>query len=159
MRCIDRLKSIRKKIKDQINEDWLRSYSHWQNFKGFFSLSVVRLFITWFAGSPIIVKSLENTPDKIKIPFSESYYTIHTQLPFSWVLLWFASLAYVLALVLYHIKCPSFVKKNPNYGEYDKYKNSPRWLVWQLYFLGKKKKQEFSEAKKQLLEKNYGIIP
>jgi hypothetical protein len=41
---------------------------HWQFMKNFFSLTIAKLFITWFAVVPIAAHILSNAPDSVKVP-------------------------------------------------------------------------------------------
>lgn len=41
---------------------------HWQFMKNFFSLTIAKLFITWFAVVPIAALILSNAPDSVKVP-------------------------------------------------------------------------------------------
>jgi hypothetical protein len=52
-------------------------------------------------------------------------------LPFSWQLLWLSSLFFLVALAIYHIRCPAFIKRYNQYTEYKSYSHDPRWLAWE----------------------------
>src|SRR6266540_2364921 len=41
---------------------------HWQFMKNFFSLTIAKLFITWFAVVPVAAHLLSNAPDFVKLP-------------------------------------------------------------------------------------------
>lgn len=111
---------------------WLEVAGHWQNLRRYFKPIVVRTFITWFAVAPIALKVMEGLPETIPVPLGERSYHLTLALPFSWYLLWIASLAYFLAYVLYIGTCPRFVREFPDFSEFLRQSHSPRFLVWEL---------------------------
>jgi hypothetical protein len=100
-------------------EKWDGEKVHWHNLDGYFKPIVTRFFITWFATAPLIAS------------LTQKYPTIFT-LPFSWWILWLASLAYWIAFSLHAWRCPQFIKRYPNYPAYQARGHSPRWLVWEF---------------------------
>src|SRR5690606_38778117 len=86
--------------------------THWQWYKGFFGIIILRYLVTWFAIVPIIAKLFSGLDLSMKLG-SANTVEIHSNLtlPFSLQILWLASFFYVLALLLYHFFCPSFIKK------------------------------------------------
>ena len=117
----------------KILEEFRNQTSHWQFLNGFFKPEITRFFISWFALTPIVVKITQNMPSTICIPVGENFIPIEIHLPFRWELLWFASLAYAVAFVLYIFLCPGFVKRYTNYNVFLDRGHSPRWLVWEVY--------------------------
>jgi hypothetical protein len=95
--------------------------------------------VTWFALVPLALAVFPDLPTAIPVQFGTGApITIHTALPFNWWLLWWSSFFYVLALSLYAIRCPSFVKRYKHYGAYKDYQHSKRWIVWEWnHFLKK----------------------
>lgn len=114
---------------------WRDLDSHWQSLSGWFNPTVTRLFISWFALTPIFINVAGELPERIVFEnFGEVPITLLLALPFSWKALWFASFLYAIAFVIYVFKCPRFIK---DYRHYDHYKlrgHSPRWLVWEFYY-------------------------
>ncbi len=105
---------------------------HWQFFKDFFRIAFLRYLLFWFAIVPIFVKLLSGLPEKLRIPATDHFLTL--SLPFSWWLLWLASLLYFIAYILFHAFCPQFIKRYPSYAEYEAYRHSPRWVIWEFYY-------------------------
>jgi hypothetical protein len=104
--------------------------THWQWYKGFFGIVILRYLVTWFAIVPIIAKLFSGLDLSIKFGAAQSI-KIHSDLslPFSLQILWLSSFFYVLALLLYQIICPSFIKKYSSFGDYKKHIHSPRWII------------------------------
>lgn len=107
--------------------------SHWQFLNVFFKPTVTRFFICWFALAPAVVKAIQGLPSPLIITVGKSTYPIALELPFSWEVLWWASLIYAIAFVLHLLFCPDFIKRYPSYNEYTSRGHSPRWLVWEVF--------------------------
>lgn len=105
---------------------------HWQFFKDFFKIAFLRYLLFWFAVVPIFVKLLSGLPEKFRIPGTEHF--LNLSLPFTWWLLWLASLFYFIAFILFHAFCPQFIKRYPSYTEYKIHGHSPRWVIWEFYY-------------------------
>lgn len=105
---------------------------HWQFFKDFFKIAFLRYLLFWFAVVPIFVKLLSGLPEKFRIPATDHFLTL--SLPFTWWLLWLASLFYFIAFILFHAFCPQFIKRYPSYTEYKIHGHSPRWVIWEFFF-------------------------
>ena len=114
-------------------EGFRNETSHWQFLNLFFKPTVTRFFVSWFALAPVFVRVVEKLPDPLVIPTSSTFVSISLGLPFSWELLWWASLIYAIAFVMDLIICPGFVKRYPDYNTYTDRGHSPRWLVWEVY--------------------------
>jgi hypothetical protein len=105
---------------------------HWQFFKNFFQIAFMRYLLFWFAIVPIFVKLLSGLPEKLTIPGTTHFLTF--SLPFTWWLLWLASLSYFIAFILFHAFCPQFIKRYPSFTEYKIHGHSPRWIIWEFFF-------------------------
>lgn len=116
--------------------------THWQWYKGFFGIVVLRYLVTWFAIVPIIGKLFSGLDLSIKFGTANSM-EIHSNLalPFSLQILWLSSFFYVVALFLYQIICPSFIKKYSSFGDYKKHIHSPRWIVHEALDIANNKHQ------------------
>lgn len=124
-------------------ERWNRDDNNWQYLDSFFKPIVLRFFITWFALAPLVAGLLDD--------YSEWF-----ELPFSWWILWLASLFYSLAFLIHSFFCPSFVKKYPSAIAYEARGHSPRYIVWQCYYLWKAADKVGSEKlAKRLVDKGY----
>ena len=107
--------------------------SHWQFLSRYFHPALTRFFVSWFALAPLAVKGLDiasaaqaNHPILLVIG--------NLELPFSWVVLWFASFSYFSAFLTYTFMAPSFMQRYPSYLAYAERGHSPRWLVWEAYY-------------------------
>lgn len=107
---------------------------HWQFLTGFFRLAFVKLFISWFAIVPVAVALLRSIPEVIVVDSGMQPIAIHTELPFSWIVLRIASLLFSVAAVLFHGFCPSFIKRHESFEQYKRIGHSPRWIAWELYY-------------------------
>lgn len=126
-----------------------KTWTHWQWYKSFFSITILRYLVLWFSLVPMLALWLNQIPEgkiylkDIKILKDNkissegnledivTYFEIDLGLPFSWELLWASSLFFVVALIIYVIFCPSFIKKYPSFKDYKAHYHSPRWIVWE----------------------------
>ena len=132
-------------------------WNHWQWYKGFFNITVLRYLVTWFAIVPVIGVLILNIPEQIAITIGDgTEYTVKIgfSLPFNWKLLWGSSLSFVIAYILYLIFCPRFIKTYSNYGNYKSFVHSPRWLAWVAKDIVTNKK-EIHKFFERLSVKNY----
>lgn len=106
--------------------------THWQWYKSFFSITILKYLVTWFAIVPLFVKVIEGINEPIPVQTAkETVIKLNLSLPFYWELLWASSLCFVIALLLYHIFCPPFIKTYNSFGDYKRFRHSPRWIVWE----------------------------
>jgi len=129
--------------------------THWQWYKSFFSITILRYLVTWFSIVPVFVKLFQGINEPIIIQTSvTTLIKLNLSLPFSWEVLWLSSLAFVFALLLYQVACPAFIKTYNSYGDYKSYKHSPRWIIWEtLKVLNDK--NEIDKLFERLDEKKY----
>lgn len=128
----------------------------WETYKNFFQVAVLRYLILWFSIVPVLAKPILDLPSPLPLEFAGKIYEINLSLPFNWQLLWVASLFYAIALAIYQIRCPQFIKKYNSFADYTNYSHHIRWLTWETYFFFKlasdKQKREFF---RRMWEKNY----
>jgi hypothetical protein len=105
---------------------------HWQFLRSFFDFVFLRYLLAWFAIVPVLVNVLQTAPARWRI--GEQEFVLTLSLPFSWWLLWLASLSYFVAFALYHLFCPPFIKRYPSFKEYDDMGHSPRWIAWEFFY-------------------------
>src|SRR4051794_14633667 len=91
---------------------------HWQVFRDLFSIQILKYFVVWFSIVPIAVYVLQGVPENVRIfVTSDQPISFTLGLPFNWVVLWLASLAYTAALVIYKVFCPTLISRYHNFGE------------------------------------------
>lgn len=108
--------------------DMDRERYNWQSYRSFFQFPIIRYMIYWFALVPAVLTVTSDLPGEI----CAAPYCINLSLPFSWWLLWLASLSFIAAYVLYQFFCPRFIKQYPSYAEFKSQGHSPRWAAWQI---------------------------
>jgi hypothetical protein len=136
---------------------------HWQFLTGFFRFSFVKLFISWFAIVPIAIAFLNRIPSVILISTTgQKAFEIQTKLPFSWVILWVASLLFSAAAVLFVLFCPYFIRRHDTFAKYKELGHSPRYIVWEIHYHLKPwffgKKYDLSRPlRKRLIDKSLAV--
>ena len=103
----------------------------WEKYKGFFQITIFRYLVLWFSLVPVVVTLFEGLQRPLVIPWDHKIISLQLAMPFSWQLLWLSSLLFFVALGLYHLRCPAFIKKYNNFSEYQSYSHDPRWLSWE----------------------------
>lgn len=126
----------------------------WEEYRDFFQMIILRYLVLWFSIVPLIASFLSSINGPVHLSIGNEEIILNFSLPFTWQLLWLSSFFFVLAFAIYKVRCPSFIIKYHNYGDYQKYRHSHRWLVWEASFLLKKNIgiKKFTE---RLSEKKY----
>jgi hypothetical protein len=88
--------------------------------------------MTWFAAAPIFVQIFGDVKSPISVQLGTVTHQINIGLPFSWWVLWIASLLYVAAYALFSFYCPAFIKRYRGYSDYAAVGHSPRYLAHEL---------------------------
>lgn len=131
------------------------SRTHWQWYQDLYSMAILRYFVLWFSVVPLVLKSFDQLPFSIKIKSSDVSIFFEPELPFSWVLLWIASVCYTASLLIFVIRCPGFIRKYPSFNRYQEYGHSPRWMVWLVEEARKEGGDTWDKLKNRLLDKGY----
>lgn len=106
------------------------SWAHWQWYKKFFNITILKYLVTWFAIVPLFAKLLTKLPPELTFKIQCKTYTIPLELPFKWEYLWISSLLFVISYILYLAFCPRFIKTYSSFKDYLSHKHSPRWISW-----------------------------
>lgn len=127
--------------------------SHWQFMNSLFKPSLTRFFVSWFALAPAVVW-ITGKLDEVTL-FGKS---VPLSLPFNWEILWWASLVYAVAYVLYLFLCPRFVQRYPNFTAYQLAGHSPRWLVWEICYASKSiSTKANNKLLQRIIEKGFAV--
>jgi hypothetical protein len=111
---------------------FLDSSSHWQRLKPFFSVTIFRFFLSWFAIAPVFVKISERLPDPLIFVMGEVRVSIPLTLPFNWWILWFAAFFYLVAIALFVSFCPTFIKRYGSFADFAAEGHSPRYIAHKI---------------------------
>lgn len=107
----------------------------WQWYRDFFALSFLRYMATWFAIVPAVAGILISVPERVTLPFTSPPTIITLTLPFAWQVLWFGSVCFLLAFVIYLGRAPVFVRRYHSLDDYLGKGHSPRWISWESKYL------------------------
>ncbi|PCI54488.1 MAG: hypothetical protein COB36_09990 [Alphaproteobacteria bacterium] len=105
------------------------SVPRWEGYRDLFSIAIFRYLVTWFSLVPIVVLLLKDVPEQVALEYNGQEILVNMALPFSWQWLWFSSLSFVIAMILYSLLCPSLIKKYHSYSDYKARLHDKRWLV------------------------------
>lgn len=125
-------------------------WTHWQWYKEVFNQIIFKFFASFVSFLPLVAEVF-NPKNK-----EGATLNIEAQLKnvIAWQPLWFASILYIGAYILYIVFCPKYIKEYNNYKSYKDFLHSPRWIVWlsQKIILDKK---EFKKFMDRLATKKY----
>ncbi len=120
------------KSENKITELLKNSKTHWQWYRSFFNITILKYLVTWFALVPIATSIVETFKPSLKINDTLIFYFFENpQLPFGLKILWLSSLSFVIGLFLYQFFCPAFIKTYSSFADYLKHLYSPRWIIWE----------------------------
>lgn len=108
---------------------------NWQWYRSYFSLNYIRYFATWFALAPLFQGVSDLNKDYGQICAVGNCLNVDFNLPFSWWILWIASILFIFAFALYLIYCPGFIKKYSSFSDYESHRHAPRWASWEALHL------------------------
>ncbi|WP_143829433.1 hypothetical protein [Zhongshania aliphaticivorans] len=101
----------------------------WEAYRDFFQIQFLRYLVVWFSLVPAAAAILKDVPKTITLNATHPPIIIALELPFSWQALWFSSVFFMAALILYLLFCPKFIKKYHSYSDYQKYEHDGRWIT------------------------------
>lgn len=114
---------------------WFDDHFRWEIYKDLFHITVFRYLVLWFSVVPLIASLLQGLRKPLELTLGGHAFTLALALPFSWELLWVSSLLFIVALMIYQLRCPAFVKKYNNFADYLAYQHDSRWLAHETRFL------------------------
>lgn len=90
----------------------------WDVLRDIGEIKILSSCYFFFIVVPIIAKLFSLFPDSITIPFSSYEIPIPLELPFSWILFFWAAFFVSIGLTIYKIFCPRLISTFPNYEEF-----------------------------------------
>lgn len=106
----------------------------WEGYKELFQITIFKYLVMWFSIVPILAGLAKAIPAHLLTIGNEKLIVnvaaISLSLPFNWELLWLSSLFFVIALLIYWLRCPAFVMKYNSFTDYKQYSHDQRWMAW-----------------------------
>lgn len=141
---------------------------HWEDYRNFFQLWYIKFFITWFALVPLSYGILSEVPTRLafsvdwakgigikgQIAATEPI-ILNLALPFDWRLLWISSFLFFLAFVIYHFRCPQFVKRYHRFADYQAVGHDPRHIAYEAKFLFDTARVDKKKFAEEMIFKGY----
>lgn len=90
----------------------------WDTIQGFGRSRILATSYLILAVVPVAAKALASVPETITVPVFRHEVTIHTGLPFNWIVLFASSVFASLGGIIYHVRCPDFVKSFSDYQSF-----------------------------------------
>ena len=85
---------------------------------------------------PFLAKLLSKLENPLKIILSGIEYKFDLSLPFSWILFYFAALAFTIGYIIFFIRAPNIIKENVNFSDFSDAKKNFNHLNGYLANMG-----------------------
>lgn len=90
----------------------------WTELRVIYETRIVKSTYVWLIAVPIAAKFLSHLEDIISFKWGEYNFKIDTTLPFTWSILYFSALSFVLGNIIYYMKCPKIIKTCPDLSSF-----------------------------------------
>ena len=90
----------------------------WSSLRVLGTSRTVRSSYLWLMLVPIVAKCLSAVNEIATFTILSATISVPLSLPFSWKAFFFAALAFAVADLIWHIKCPGIIKKYSNYSDF-----------------------------------------
>ncbi|ESQ17048.1 MAG: hypothetical protein N838_17430 [Thiohalocapsa sp. PB-PSB1] len=102
----------------------------WMHLRGLAELPFIRRSYAWVFVIPIIAKALSQIDESfIKITLFDYQFRVPTELPFSWSILYFSGLCFLIAYIIYLWRAPGLIKDHKTIESFFAEQKSFRHLV------------------------------
>ncbi len=108
---------MNKKLSKIRNWIWLKN-PDWATLEKIQKVRIVQSTYVWIFIVPVLAKALSRIEDPIKMMVFYQKFELHTSLPFSWWVFYFAAISFVLANLIFIWKCPKIVKDHNDFGDF-----------------------------------------
>lgn len=99
----------------------------WHNLRSFGNSKIVKSNYVWIVIIPIIAKIINAI--QLKLVEVNSPYILDVSFPFSWIELFMVSIFFAIASIVFNIRCPSLIKDNENYSDFQSSGKTTQHLV------------------------------
>lgn len=137
--------------------EYLDGAWRWEDYRDFFNITVFRYLVLWFSVVPVLASLLSGLKPPVTLKLGNNEFTLALALPFSWQLLWVSSLFFFLAIAVYRLRCPKFIRKYHDYSEYQSRGHDQRWIVWEIQRM-KESGADLESFTDTLLKKQFGKV-
>lgn len=117
---------------------WVESIQ-WSELRKIGLSKASRWSAVWLAAIPAIARATASLPPEIEFLLSGKIITLNIDLPFSWVCLFFASLAFSAGNIIFSFRCPPFIRL---YGDYEEFTRKTGGSASVLVFWNRKQIEE-----------------
>ncbi|MFM9888103.1 MAG: hypothetical protein ACKVQT_34190 [Burkholderiales bacterium] len=90
----------------------------WPTLRRLEANKVIRAAHFWTLAVPITAKLLEHVEDVVTVRFFDASLNLHLTLPFSWKVLFFAAISFLIANVIFGLLCPQLIKETSSYRDF-----------------------------------------
>lgn len=123
-------------------------WTNWQSLAKWGNQKLVQRMYIWLFITPAAAKILVESEEWLK-KFSQNNFSVDLELPFSWILFFFASLSFTIGIILFKAFCPSIVRNYNNFGHFETEKLPPI-RIWDF-------PQDLSDSGNKILKQKFNI--
>jgi hypothetical protein len=96
----------------------LRRIPTWARLKQWAGFAWVKGSYVWILAVPVAAKLVSKLQDPLELPLGDKTIHIPVALPFSWKLFYMGAVCFVLARLVYNLKCPALVREFDTFAQY-----------------------------------------
>ncbi len=90
----------------------------WPTLRRFGSNSLARSANLWAVLIPLVAKVLHRVNEMFPVKIWDKEYSYHLGLPFSWQMLFFAAILFLIANVSYYVYCPDLIQETATFRDF-----------------------------------------
>lgn len=90
----------------------------WRPLRAIGQNRAVKSSYLWFVSVPVAARFLGQLDDPLVISLGQQVHSIELDLPFSWILFYFAAVAFALGTLLFSSFCPPLIRDFKNFRDY-----------------------------------------
>lgn len=93
-------------------------FSTWSSLRKLSASRVVQSANIWAIIVPVAANLMEHVENVVKVTLFDHEFALHLTLPFSWKVLFIASIAFLIANIIFALFCPTLIKETDTYRDF-----------------------------------------
>jgi len=118
----------------------------WSSLRALGQFKFVNTTLLWIAITPAIVSVFQRLDKIVEIELFGKLFELNLELPFSWLLLYFAAILFVSGSITFRIFCPLIIQECKDFGEFER-RGMDYWEAIRYLKLEVKEDELFEYAK------------
>lgn len=122
-----------------------KAFPGWSTLSGLGNSALIKSFSIWFVIIPILAKITEGISGEIDLGIFSPPLVIHWDIPFSFKILYLATVFFTLANIIYTIRAPKIIKEYKSYSDFKEKEGSFESLKQMFEPLLERSSKEYKE--------------